>query len=95
LISSLAGLGLVIFLDYKDGFTVWLLVEMVVAVPAGGYSAIFLVGTVIVRRKYRRETEQMDEELEGEPGAPQIPEVERVTSLKEDLLPRSEGFSDI
>jgi len=93
--SSLAGLALVIFLVYKDGLTVWLLVEMVAAVLAGGYSAIFLVGTVIVRRKYRREMEQMDEGLEGETGTPRIPEVERVTSLKEDLLPRSEGFSDI
>lgn len=91
LTGSLAALALVFYLVYKDGLAAWTLMETVAAIIAGVYSAVLIAASVVVGRRCRREAE-MDREAALEAGrgaAPQIPEVERVTSLKDELLPNS------
>lgn len=85
--ASLVGLTLVFFLVYKDGLTAWPLMEAVTAIISGGYFVIFLTGALVARRKHAREMGRSRGGLETGTEAPQIPEVERVTSLKEELLP--------
>lgn len=92
LTGSLAALALVFYLVYKDGLAAWTLMETVAAIIAGVYSAVLIAASVVVGRRCRREAEEMDREAALEAGrgaAPQIPEVERVTSLKDELLPNS------
>lgn len=92
LTGSLAALALVFYLVYKDGLAAWMLMETVTAIIAGVYSAVLIAASVVVGRRCRREAEDRDREAALEAGsgaAPQIPEVERVTSLKDELLPNS------
>lgn len=92
LTGSLAALALVFYLVYKDGLATWMLMETVTAIIAGAYSAVHIAASVVVGRRCKREVEERDREAALEAGrgaAPQIPEVERVTSLKDELLPNS------
>ena len=92
LTGSLAALALVFYLVYKDGLAAWMLMETVTAIIAGVYSAVLIAASVVVGRRCRREADERDREAALEAGrgaAPQIPEVERVTSLKDELLPDS------
>jgi hypothetical protein len=90
LTASLASLALVFYLVYKDGSATWSLMEAVTAILAGVYSAMLLVASIVLGRRCRFEDERRDAEIgleEARDGAPQIPEMERVASLKEELLP--------
>lgn len=95
LAASLASLALVFYLVYKDGRATWTLMETVSAIVAGVHSAAFIAACLVVRRKHRRELEREWEAglEEGRSGAPQIPEVECVPSLKDELLPSSRETS--
>ena len=95
LAASLASLALVFYLVYKDGRAEWMRMETVTAIVAGVYSAVFVAASVAVRTKHRRGMQRAGETglEEGRGGAPQIPEVERVTSLKDELLPDSREAS--
>lgn len=92
LTGSLAALALVFYLVYKDGLAAWMLMETVTAIVASAYSAVLIAASIVVGRRCKREVEERDREAALEAGrgaAPQIPEVERVTSLKDELLPNS------
>lgn len=95
LAASLASLALVFYLVYKDGRATWMMMETVTAIIAGAYSAAFIAASIVVGRKYRKEVRRAEEAglEEGKGGAPQIPEVERVTSLKDEVLPDSREAS--
>ena len=95
LAASLASLALVFYLVYKDGWVLWTRMETIAAIVAAVYSAAFIAATVVVGRKCRRELERQGEERleEGGRSAPQIPEVELVTSLNDELLPSSQKAS--
>lgn len=109
LAASLAALALAFYLVYKDGLAVWVLMETVAAIIAGVYSAAFIAASIVVRRKYRVHVKReergggdehgdrgvdVDVDVEGGRGdAPQIPEVERVASLKDEVLPSSRETS--
>lgn len=83
--------------------------ETVAAIIAGVYSAAFIAASIVVRRKYRVHVKReergggdehgdrgvdVDVDVEGGRGdAPQIPEVERVASLKDEVLPSSRETS--
>lgn len=94
LAASLASLALVFYLVYKDGHATWTLMETVSAIVAAVHSAAFIVACLVVRKYWRESEREREAGLEeGRSCAPQIPEVERVTSLKDELLPSSRETS--